>query len=55
MQLDITVERIRLLMSAGNVKQASTTEAKAFMTLYEDKLKEALECRLKEFVREKVS
>lgn len=54
--LVITPERIRLILGRkGNVSQASTEEAEAFLTLYRDQLETYLGHQLKTFVLAKMS
>lgn len=51
----ITTERIRLLMSGkGNITQASTEEAQAFVRLFGSQMTDALNQTLKDFVRVKM-
>ena len=54
-EIKITTERIRNLMSnKGNIRQATTQEAEAFLVVYGEQIKDDLEYGLKWFVSRKM-
>jgi len=54
-EIKVTPERIRNLMSKqGNIRQATTQEAEAFLVVYGEQIKDDLEYALKWFVSQKM-
>ena len=54
-EIKVTPERIRNLMSKGNIRQANSQEAEAFLTLHGDQLQTAIEDAIKTFVARKMA
>lgn len=54
-EIKVTPERIRNLMSKGNIRQATSLEAEAFLTVHGEQLKDAIENAVKIFVARKTA
>ena len=54
-EIKITTERIRNLMSKGNIRQANSQEAAAFLVVHGEQLQGAVEDAIKAFVARKLA